>query len=234
MPKHTSYSLPKEGVSREVLEADLPYYLGRDARILDSDDRDRYVIEAALSPPKSMLPSLRGDTARWENHSRGRRMSYSDSSIHQDRKRSCTGTSEPRRQPVRHDPHGSSAGTVYPTQPLAVPQRPAVPQRYSTNGSSGTDFMPGSPSSMFGSPSDQNGRSYLPSSGYPSSRRPSDAFSSLDSNMITRTSSVSSESSSYGTNGTYGWRTDNDDYGTNGVYGWKDRAPPSSYNDRRM
>jgi hypothetical protein len=30
------YTLPKEGVSKEVLEADLALYLGRDARILDS------------------------------------------------------------------------------------------------------------------------------------------------------------------------------------------------------
>lgn len=30
------YSLPKQGVSREVLEADLLHYLGRGARIVDS------------------------------------------------------------------------------------------------------------------------------------------------------------------------------------------------------
>ena len=32
----TKYSLPKQGISKEVLETDLPIYLGRDARVLES------------------------------------------------------------------------------------------------------------------------------------------------------------------------------------------------------
>jgi len=36
MVKYYSFEIPKEGVSREVLEADLPLYLGRDAKMVDS------------------------------------------------------------------------------------------------------------------------------------------------------------------------------------------------------
>lgn len=36
MPQYYSFEIPTEGVSREVLEADLQYYLGHDAKIVDS------------------------------------------------------------------------------------------------------------------------------------------------------------------------------------------------------
>jgi hypothetical protein len=39
MPQYLTFTIPKEGVSRDVLEADLPYYLGRDARLVDSEVR---------------------------------------------------------------------------------------------------------------------------------------------------------------------------------------------------
>jgi hypothetical protein len=39
MPLYLTFTIPKEGVSRDVLEADLPYYLGRDARLVDSKVR---------------------------------------------------------------------------------------------------------------------------------------------------------------------------------------------------
>jgi len=36
MPQYYSFEIPTEGVSREVLEADLRYYLGHDAKVVDS------------------------------------------------------------------------------------------------------------------------------------------------------------------------------------------------------
>jgi len=53
----TKYSLPKQGISREVLETDLPIYLGRDARVLESH-QDRYVIEASQPPPSVGIRGL--------------------------------------------------------------------------------------------------------------------------------------------------------------------------------
>lgn len=50
MTRPITFSLPKEDVSREVLEADLPYYLGNDAKIVESHVFWILVIELARVP----------------------------------------------------------------------------------------------------------------------------------------------------------------------------------------
>ncbi|KAL6248783.1 hypothetical protein RBB50_003845 [Rhinocladiella similis] len=233
MPK---FAISKNGISREVLETDLPLYLGRDARVVNTHDSDRYVIEASQSPPSSMLPSLRNDSARWrESDGYQRRMSYSDSRVHRDRRQSFGGDSGRSHQhSSRRDSNASRSGASYGTPAVAIPQRPNLPPRYSSNGGSVMESGSGSPSSTFGSVPSRNGRSYSYSTNYTSSRRPSDAMASLDEHVLTRTDSVSSESSGYGIDGVLGFEGDvrvanrRHDHGSR-----RDHHSSRSYHDRR-
>lgn len=150
---------------------------------------------------------------------------YYNSRVHQERKRACRGSNDPRSQLTRYNSNGSgpTTSTGYGTQPVNVPQRPPLQGRTSSNSSS----VVGSPGSTFGSPS------------FNQSRRPSDAMSSLDSSMRGRAGSISSVSSEYGTKGGYGW--EKDPYGNDGGYGWGQPPqgptsyypPPSYHNSRR-
>ncbi|KIW86919.1 uncharacterized protein Z519_12541 [Cladophialophora bantiana CBS 173.52] len=198
MPQYSTFTIPKEGISREVVEADLPYYLGRDAKVMENSKGDRYVIQAFSEPPRHMITSLRDDTARWHSSDdRRRRLRYSESRIHQDRKRACRGQADPQPQLTRHNSRDATSGHG-PTaiSPIPVPPRPPLAPRYSSSNGSVYGSMQVSPGSNFESISRCQ------------SRRESDAMSSLDGGMISRTMSASSVSSSYGTNGTYGFNKD--------------------------
>lgn len=98
------------------------------------------------------------------------------------------------------------------------------------------ESMSGSPNSTFGSvPStSRNGRSYSYSTNYTNSRRPSDAMASLDEHVITRTDSVSSESSEFGIDGVLGFDKDVRDAGRRHDHGSRrDHHSSRSYYDRR-
>ncbi|KIW16808.1 hypothetical protein PV08_03998 [Exophiala spinifera] len=203
-----TFSISKHGISREVLETDLPLYLGRDARVVNTHDSDRYVIEASLSPPSTMIPSLRDDSARWyESNGYRRRNSYAESSVHRERRQSFSQDSggSHRYSAARRDSNVSRSGTSYAIPAIAIPQRPNMMPRYSSNSSSVMESVSGSPSSTFGSPPSRSGRSYSYSTNYTSSRRPSDAMASLDEHVLNRADSSSSESSDYGIDGILGF-----------------------------
>jgi hypothetical protein len=128
---------------------------------------------------------------------------YLESRIHQDRKRTCRGDNEVHR----------TTGAA----PISVPSRPSSDRQYSSSGGS-----------MFGSMQSSPGSAYVGMSRI-QSRRESDAMSPIDGGAISRTVSVSSVSSDYGTNGSIGWNND-PSYGTNGGYGFAiGRRRPSAY-----
>ncbi|KIX93504.1 uncharacterized protein Z520_10682 [Fonsecaea multimorphosa CBS 102226] len=198
MPQYSTFSIPKEGISREVVETDLPFYLGRDAKVMENNKGDRYVIQSFSEPPRHMITSLRDDTARWQrSDDHRRRLRYSESRIHQDRKRACHGKAEAQPQLTRHNSRDVTSGNAATgVSPIPVPSRPPLAPRYSSSNGSVYGSMQVSPSSAFESASRSQ------------SRRESDAMSSLDGGMISRTMSASSTSSSYGTNGGYGFNRD--------------------------
>jgi len=155
-----------------------------------------------------MLSTLLNDSMRWrDSDDRRRRMRYTESRIHQDRSRASRGLSDPRSQSTRHESHGSTAnGAAYGTPPIAVPQRPALPQRNSSSSGSAIESVASSPISSFESPSWQNGRSFSSStSSSTQHRRPSEAMAPSDFDVISRTISGSSDSSDFGTKGGFGW-----------------------------
>ncbi|KIW33040.1 uncharacterized protein PV07_04542 [Cladophialophora immunda] len=220
MPQYSTFAIPKEGISRDVVEADLALYLGRDAKVMENNKGDRYVIQSYSEPPRHMITALRDDTARWRrSDDYRRRLRYSESRIHQDRKRTCHGQADPQPQLARHSSRDASSGNV-PTgvSPIPVPSRPPLAPRYSSSNGSVYGSMQASPGSNFESVSRCQ------------SRRESDAMSSLDGGMISRTMSASSTSSSYGTNGTYGFNKDAPG-GRIGEYGFAsgDRGPPAYF-----
>ena len=158
---------------------------------------------------------------------------YCDSRTHRDRQHSFSGGSVvPRHHSTRYDSHGSTSANAYATPAVAIPQRPVLPQRNSSNSGSAMESVAGSPSSTFGSPPWQNSRSYSYSTSYSSSRRPSDAMASLDERVRTRTDSVSSESSEYGIDGVFGCSRDTDD-NRNISVPRRDHQSSRSYQDRR-
>ncbi|OAL26119.1 hypothetical protein AYO20_10253 [Fonsecaea nubica] len=193
MPQYSTFAIPTEGISREVVECDLPFYLGRDAK-----KGDRYVIQSFAEPPRHMIKALRDDTARWyRSDEHKRRLRYSESRIHQDRKRASQGQAIPQSQLARHNSRDNPSGNVATgVSPIPVPSRPSLVQRYSSSNGSVFGSSQVSPGSNF----DSGSRCQ--------SRRESDAMSSLDGGMISRTMSASSAASSYGTNGTYGFNQD--------------------------
>jgi len=155
-----------------------------------------------------MLPTLLNDSMRWrESDDRRRRLRYTESRIHQDRSRTSRGVSDSRSQSTRQEPRRSTAnGAAHGTPPIAVPQRPALPQRNSSSSGSAIESVTGSPFSTFGNSSWQNGRSFSSSTSFSSQqRRPSEAMAPSDFEVISRTISGSSDSSDFGTKGGYGW-----------------------------
>lgn len=124
---------------------------------------------------------------------------YSQSRVHRDRKRSMANECDSRTP--RRDSNVTGTATSAIPEPS---KRPSMPYRYSSNGGSVTD-------TVFGT-------SYQTSHSYSQSRRPSDAVIAEEPGVRSRTYSVSSNSTDYGTEGIYGWRGDHD---TGGYYGWK-------------
>ena len=125
---------------------------------------------------------------------------YSESRIHQDRKRACRTQNDAQRV----------------TAPITVPSRSPLPHQHSSNSGSVFAYMQGSPSSAYDSISRTQ------------SRRDSDAVSPVDGGSISRTMSASSVASDYGTTGSYGFNND-PSYGTTGGYGFAQthRRPPA-------
>jgi hypothetical protein len=144
---------------------------------------------------------------------------YSQSRVHRERKRSATGR-DVHYPTMRRE----SIATGVVTSPMPIPsQRPSMPHRNSSTSGSVTD-------STFGS-SYQNTHSYSQSSMYSSqSRRPSDAMLPGGPSSRSRTLSISSNSSDYGGDGYYGWRTGN---GADGYYGWQQDNSPSAPQTRK-
>ncbi|KAK2756568.1 hypothetical protein FQN54_005461 [Arachnomyces sp. PD_36] len=67
-PRQNDYFLDGEGISREVIQADICRYLGNDALVRPTTHQGRhgYIITAYRNLTSNMITDLKADSARWE------------------------------------------------------------------------------------------------------------------------------------------------------------------------
>lgn len=91
--RQPEYFIPGEGISREVIQADICRYLGNDAVVRPGslNGRNGYYLRAYRNLTSEMIADLRSDSARWEEEIRRRaeeghsRAPYDQSYIHESR-----------------------------------------------------------------------------------------------------------------------------------------------------
>lgn len=66
--RYNEYFLPGEGISREVIQADICRYIGNDALVRPGtyEGRDGYLIKSYRNLTSEMISDLKADSARWE------------------------------------------------------------------------------------------------------------------------------------------------------------------------
>jgi hypothetical protein len=78
--RHNEYFIPGDGISREVIQADICRYLGNDALVKPGTHQGRsgYLIRAYRNLTSEMIADLKADSARWEQEvERRANMGYS-------------------------------------------------------------------------------------------------------------------------------------------------------------
>ncbi|KAI9771804.1 MAG: hypothetical protein M1840_001574 [Geoglossum simile] len=151
------YFIPGDGISREVIQADICRYLGNDALVRPGSyqGREGYFLTAYRNLTSPMIADLKADSQRWENEQREKEArgfppaQYRASTTHQSRQ--YYGPSDPQVQPsggppVYVDPAGSY--NQYPPSAQQQQQYPGTggyPQGTANYGyASGANFAPGS------------------------------------------------------------------------------------------
>ncbi|KAF3760124.1 putative Hkr1 [Cryphonectria parasitica EP155] len=115
-PRQNEYFVPRDGIDREVITADICRYLGNDALVRPGNYTDPttgqmmqgYRVTAYRALTTAMIQDLKNDSARWEqerrSHSGGSGARYSDSSSR------FNSTTTPAQYPGNDAPGYSGAG----------------------------------------------------------------------------------------------------------------------------
>ncbi|EEP78896.1 predicted protein [Uncinocarpus reesii 1704] len=194
--RQNEYFIEKDGISREVIQADICRYLGNDALVKPGVHQGRpgYFIRAYRNLTSEMIADLKADSARWEaetsrraerGHPRGKcyppahmlqrpnsvSASYNSSAIHESRQQ-ATYAPATTSQPYM-DPYGSSQN-AYPPQPNApgYPQTFSQPSGYpsdpATYGTNPNAYAPGQSSAPVVTTAEmQPSYTYTPGNAYP-------------------------------------------------------------------
>jgi len=126
--RQNEYFVPGDGISREVIQADICRYLGNDALVRPGlhNGRQGYLIRAYRNLTSEMISDLKADSARWEADVARRadsgypRVTYAASNIHEMRQQG--GPSPP-------PPYTAAPGFMDPYVPAPFPasQPPGYP-----------------------------------------------------------------------------------------------------------
>ncbi|TPX24079.1 hypothetical protein DIZ76_013422 [Coccidioides immitis] len=122
--RQNEYFIEKDGISREVIQADICRYLGNDALVKPGvhQGRQGYFIRAYRNLTSEMIADLKADSARWEAETSRRaerghpRASYNSSAIHESRQQATYA-------PATTQPYMD----VYASAPSAYPPQPSGP-----------------------------------------------------------------------------------------------------------
>ncbi|QKX63477.1 uncharacterized protein TRUGW13939_10647 [Talaromyces rugulosus] len=123
--RHNEYFISGDGISREVIQADICRYLGNDALVKPGSHQGRqgYLIRAYRNLTSEMITDLKADSARWEQEVARRadmgysRASYASSSIHEMRQQQQGGGGGGGPSPATFNPPPNQYMDPYPQQP---------------------------------------------------------------------------------------------------------------------
>lgn len=168
--RHNEYFIPGDGISREVIQADICRYLGNDALVKPGTHQGRsgYLIRAYRNLTSEMIADLKADSARWEQEvERRANMGYSRGTYVQDVRRSrspnelsgsyVSPTHELRSQGGPSPPSYAAAPAPY-VDPYASQSQYGAPQGqpYAATPSYSTSQSPGYNQNPYASPPQQN------------------------------------------------------------------------------
>ncbi|KAF3407030.1 hypothetical protein DPV78_001578 [Talaromyces pinophilus] len=151
--RHNEYFIPGDGISREVIQADICRYLGNDALVKPGTHQGRsgYLIRAYRNLTSEMIADLKADSARWEQEvERRANMGYSRGSY-------VSPTHELRSQGGPSPPSYAAAPAPY-VDPYAQQSQYGAPQGqpYAGTPSYSTSQSPGYNQNPYASPPQQN------------------------------------------------------------------------------
>jgi len=163
------YFIPGDGISREVIQADICRYLGHDALVRPGNyqGRDGYVLTAYRNLTSPMIADLKADSQKWEaerreSEARGySSAAYRTSTTHHSRQ--YYGPTDPPAAPPTAPVYGPGGGTApsnyegyYSQSSAGYPPQP--PGNYSY--SSGGNYAPGGEPRSYSYPSQPGGPPY--------------------------------------------------------------------------
>ncbi|KAL4877484.1 hypothetical protein BJY04DRAFT_209918 [Aspergillus karnatakaensis] len=133
LERQNEYFIPGDGISREVIQADICRYLGNDALVRPGNHNGRggFFIRAYRNLTSEMIADLKADSARWEADVRSRAdQGYPRGSYIQDYSYSQPSRATPNYATSMHPEMPQAQGPSPPTTYAAPPQQYA--DQYST------------------------------------------------------------------------------------------------------
>lgn len=156
--RQNEYFVPRDGIDREVISADICRYLGNDALVRpgmyenpqNGQVTHGYYITAYRNLTTAMIEDLKADSARWENERRAQNsrhssgVSYHQSETHQSRQH--FGPTENTHQPDPYGarperPYGSGSATGYPSATAGYQPGPSQAQAHGYSGASYSGYQ---------------------------------------------------------------------------------------------
>lgn len=115
VPRQNEYFVPRDGIDREVITADICRYLGNDALVRPGtyENTQGYFITAYRNLTSAMIEDLKADSARWELERRAQQSSNNRPGPAVPYRNSNTFNSRAERQYPHHEPD-AGASTRYP------------------------------------------------------------------------------------------------------------------------
>ncbi|KAL1982200.1 hypothetical protein VTN96DRAFT_1626 [Rasamsonia emersonii] len=143
LERQNEYFIPGDGISREVIQADICRYLGNDALVRPGTHNGQkgYLIRAYRNLTSEMIADLKADSARWEAEVArrqemgysGARANYASSSIHEIRQQGGPSPPTYNAAPAQYmDPYGQPPYGATQNPPYPPPSFPSSQPSYGT------------------------------------------------------------------------------------------------------
>lgn len=104
MSQLKTFSVPANGISEAIIDADVKFHLGREASLVQTVNRNGqgvYIIKATSAPTTNMLADMKVDSQKWrQDKTRNPRLAYTQSSAYGDRRRGGPSSTEKYRRSI--------------------------------------------------------------------------------------------------------------------------------------
>ncbi|KAJ0416249.1 hypothetical protein BJY00DRAFT_235339 [Aspergillus carlsbadensis] len=145
LERQNEYFIPGDGISREVIQADICRYLGNDALVRPGNHNGRqgFFIRAYRNLTSEMITDLKADSARWEADVRSRAdQGYPRGSYIQDYSYSQPNRAASTFAPTMHPEMSQGPGPSPPTSYAPPPQQQYADHQYPQGGYPATSSPP--------------------------------------------------------------------------------------------